>query len=105
VQQSSFSQALQKLYPEVQFDASKFKFRPQGYWSSIENMRELCDAYAKTKGFNPLQHGNWYSISRKDFLPKKDARAILKRFGSLATALINIYPDLPLQKSEFSLKP
>lgn len=47
-----------------------------GYWKEKENMRVMCDKYAKDMGFDPLVPTNWHQhMNHKD---KKRSHSRLK---------------------------
>jgi len=35
--------------------------KPPGYWQDLKNCRAFFDAFAKEKGFDPLDSNHWYS--------------------------------------------
>lgn len=78
--------ALQDLFPEVEFDATKFANVTStyclainalilafegGYWQDVANMRQLFVGFAEQQGFDPLLPKNWYHINPDLVLAQK----------------------------------
>jgi len=61
------------LFPEVSFKKSKLKTS----FSVPTNRRRFFEAYAKGKGFDPLNPANWYKHSQKQIYTDKEALHVL----------------------------
>jgi len=59
----SVSKAISGLFPEINFDRSKFRISQANYWSSGDNARMFLEEYAKKNHFDALQAEHWYSQS------------------------------------------
>eukprot|EP00026_Physarum_polycephalum_P002997 Phypoly_transcript_03006.p1 GENE.Phypoly_transcript_03006~~Phypoly_transcript_03006.p1 ORF type:complete len:734 (+),score=100.03 Phypoly_transcript_03006:377-2578(+) len=100
----SLSKALMSLFPEVPFVLSKFKNFVHGYWKSRQNRKDFFDSYAKKLGFDPLIASNWYSVSHDDIAAEKGGGTILHLYrSSLMKAVVDIYPEVKFDKSEFGV--
>jgi len=99
----SIKKALKDVYPDLALEDGKFHYVPTKYWThSTANRRKFFDDYAVLRGFDPLVARNWYGISAKTFY-NKGPMPIYK--NSLSNALITLYPDIGLVKSEFRRMP
>eukprot|EP00026_Physarum_polycephalum_P001474 Phypoly_transcript_01476.p1 GENE.Phypoly_transcript_01476~~Phypoly_transcript_01476.p1 ORF type:complete len:889 (+),score=81.31 Phypoly_transcript_01476:156-2669(+) len=98
-----YFKALTKLFPEVNFDESKFPSMPRMYWDNIKNRRKFFEQYAKDSGFDPLSPEHWYSQPRNKIAAMKGAKMMLEyhRF-SVLRALLDLFPNIGLDKSKFS---
>jgi len=97
---NSHIKALIELYPEVMWEKEKFSHHADK-WQDPKKRRDFFDAFSKSRQFNPLDSEKWYSISLREV--KKAGGAGLLRYykGSHITALLDLYPELMLQRKEF----
>jgi len=67
------------------------------------NGESFFEKFAKEKGFDPLQPGNWYNnICYEDICNIKGGTSILSYHkGSYTKALIDLYPELLLEERKF----
>jgi len=79
-----------------------FTAKPQGYWR--KNLRAMLERFAKIQNFDPLVPVNWYSIRYKTVLESKElTHAALAYYnGSFTKALIDVFPEIGLEESNFS---
>eukprot|EP00026_Physarum_polycephalum_P000339 Phypoly_transcript_00339.p1 GENE.Phypoly_transcript_00339~~Phypoly_transcript_00339.p1 ORF type:complete len:1688 (+),score=210.60 Phypoly_transcript_00339:78-5141(+) len=102
----NYISALGDSFPNVAFVVSKFQTFPRHFWNSVENQRIFFEEYARESGADPLDCAFWYSISATAVLSAKGAGAILSHYGgSVVEALVQLFPDLALDKSRFSIVP
>eukprot|EP00026_Physarum_polycephalum_P001929 Phypoly_transcript_01932.p1 GENE.Phypoly_transcript_01932~~Phypoly_transcript_01932.p1 ORF type:complete len:927 (+),score=132.48 Phypoly_transcript_01932:220-3000(+) len=79
-----------------------------GHWrmDDNKNMRQFFDDLAASKGHDPLNAEQWYSISRTTVLNTKGGSTILSYYhGSLVRALQDQYPNIGLEAHRFSKCP
>ena len=53
-----------------------FQGNTNSRWQDRDTCRLFFDELAKEKGFDPLNEGAWYSLSRKEILSKKGAASL-----------------------------
>eukprot|EP00026_Physarum_polycephalum_P002151 Phypoly_transcript_02156.p1 GENE.Phypoly_transcript_02156~~Phypoly_transcript_02156.p1 ORF type:complete len:735 (+),score=101.72 Phypoly_transcript_02156:694-2898(+) len=96
----SISKALMDLFPEVEWDKSKFWTSP---WSSSGQRRNFFEKFAKSHGFDPLAPANWYSdTTRKQLGELKDLHKVLRHHShSLPKALADLFPQIRFEESKF----
>eukprot|EP00026_Physarum_polycephalum_P004297 Phypoly_transcript_04315.p1 GENE.Phypoly_transcript_04315~~Phypoly_transcript_04315.p1 ORF type:complete len:712 (-),score=56.46 Phypoly_transcript_04315:8-2143(-) len=93
---NSIAQTLLDLFPDIGLDKVKLK----SSWTKRENRILFFEAYAKQRGFDPLNPENWRGISLANFKSQKRAGSILNHYGgSLARALRDLFPDIGLSRS------
>eukprot|EP00026_Physarum_polycephalum_P001397 Phypoly_transcript_01398.p1 GENE.Phypoly_transcript_01398~~Phypoly_transcript_01398.p1 ORF type:complete len:808 (+),score=111.44 Phypoly_transcript_01398:465-2888(+) len=96
----SVAKALMELFPDIKFDKSKFPKAP--IWRKLRNRRLFFEEYAKENKFDPLVPENWYTQPRKRIHSKKGADRVLAYHNhSVPTALLDLFPDIGLDKSKF----
>jgi len=104
----SFSTALVDLFPEINFDISKFAALPRNFWQDAQNKRRVFEEYATKNGFDPLVPTNWYTI-RADQLQMagiKGTRTIMTQYKqNIAEALADLFPHIGLDVSKFPIAP
>jgi hypothetical protein len=87
--------AFKTIYPEHKWNEKKFS---HVYWTSIENQKEKMDEIGIELGVKHLD--DWYKVSRSMVYSK--APFVLEHYGSLFTALKEIYPHHEWNIHEFS---
>jgi len=103
--QCSLMKALLHLYPSIGLDPTKFKSIPRNYWKSAENRRGFLVAFARRKKFDPLVAASWYSANIiASFYSSKKGRGMLASYykGSLAKALLHLFPNIGVVESKLS---
>lgn len=98
--------------------------KPYGYWGSEKgnNMRAFFEKIAYNKDLDPQAPETWYSIPLREYKKYKvtesnyivlvrhvyhqGVNSILARYrGSIIRALIDLFPQLKLDKTKFSVTP
>eukprot|EP00026_Physarum_polycephalum_P002429 Phypoly_transcript_02435.p1 GENE.Phypoly_transcript_02435~~Phypoly_transcript_02435.p1 ORF type:complete len:884 (+),score=75.70 Phypoly_transcript_02435:120-2771(+) len=98
----SVSKALLDLFPNIGLDIVQFRYNT---WHAPENRRKFMEKYARKKGFDPLVAAHWYIQSPRKFLASRGADRILTYYkNSLSTALIELFPNIGLEKTKFKYK-
>eukprot|EP00026_Physarum_polycephalum_P001919 Phypoly_transcript_01922.p1 GENE.Phypoly_transcript_01922~~Phypoly_transcript_01922.p1 ORF type:complete len:959 (+),score=104.66 Phypoly_transcript_01922:166-3042(+) len=100
----SFVKAVSTLYPNVSFESSKFAPLKEK-WKNDALRRAYFVAYAEARGFDPLVPENWYSINSKSILKWKTSNVLAAYDGSLANALMHLFPDIGLDRTKFPKMP
>eukprot|EP00026_Physarum_polycephalum_P000503 Phypoly_transcript_00504.p2 GENE.Phypoly_transcript_00504~~Phypoly_transcript_00504.p2 ORF type:complete len:477 (+),score=71.61 Phypoly_transcript_00504:1867-3297(+) len=89
------------LFPEIGFE--KHKFSKSSIWRKARNRRKFFEDFAKRNLFDPHIANNWYRLSKAKLMTEKGAKQVLSYHnGSLYEALMNLFPNIGLQKSKFS---
>eukprot|EP00026_Physarum_polycephalum_P000846 Phypoly_transcript_00847.p1 GENE.Phypoly_transcript_00847~~Phypoly_transcript_00847.p1 ORF type:complete len:1309 (+),score=236.62 Phypoly_transcript_00847:226-3927(+) len=90
--------ALSALFPEISFDPMRFQ---QSVWHDIANRRQFFEKYAKANGFDPLLPENWYYQSRRKILETKGGVSVMSYHnGSVARALVDLFPDIGIERKK-----
>jgi len=93
---------LVKLYPELNLKLGNFVQSEE--WKAPASQRNFLDSFARSKKFNPLNAEKWYSVTR-DKIIRAGGRALLFYYnGSHIKALVKLYPELMLKRSNFLSK-
>eukprot|EP00026_Physarum_polycephalum_P001074 Phypoly_transcript_01075.p1 GENE.Phypoly_transcript_01075~~Phypoly_transcript_01075.p1 ORF type:complete len:1059 (+),score=134.10 Phypoly_transcript_01075:98-3274(+) len=99
----SLVHSLIDLFPDLGLAKHMFTITTQKYWGSMSNRRRFFEKYASDQGFDPLVPDNWYT-TRVDALEYKKGGATLKSMynGSMISALLHVFPELPWDEAKFS---
>jgi len=93
IHSDSLSASLIHLFPEVNFERSKFRKVPF-YFQNTSNRRKLFEKYALENKFDPLVPENWYTHSNKHILLFKGAHAVIKYHKkNIPRALTELFPE------------
>eukprot|EP00026_Physarum_polycephalum_P001724 Phypoly_transcript_01726.p1 GENE.Phypoly_transcript_01726~~Phypoly_transcript_01726.p1 ORF type:complete len:978 (+),score=124.21 Phypoly_transcript_01726:128-3061(+) len=99
----SVSKALVYLFPDIGLDPSKFA--DYSNRNNTENRKRFFELYAKENGFNPLVAHNWYLQTREKIMSSKGAHSVVYHHNnSVSQALIDLFPDIGLDKMKFWAK-
>jgi len=71
-------------------------------WHEPDTRRKFFENYAKQKGFNPLIPENWYNQAHIRLLGQQARRVIPFHRYSVGQALVELFPEIGLQKSLFT---
>jgi len=63
--------------------------------------RTFFENLARVNSFDPLEPDNWYLLRREDIQIVPGAQSILQYHESYAKALIELFPEIGLEKSKF----
>jgi DNA ligase-1 len=104
---SSFIRALVSLYPEIEFDKTKFSSPIVMYYAEPAHRKEFFLEVAKERGFDPLVPENWYPLTRLNLVATmKGAQTVMSYYGySMVKALLALFPDIGLDESNFVTVP
>jgi len=94
---------LVKLYPELKLIREKFTTRRED-WKDPKKRREFYDQIANSNQFSPLDADKWYSFPWRDIQAAGGNRFIHYYNGSHKNAIMELYPELNLQKENFITK-
>jgi len=83
-------------------DVEKSQLSPAEAWLDVKNRRKFFDQFAYEMGFHPLDVSSWYNVSRKSVLQQKGGSHVLSFYNnSHIKALMQLYPELPLEAKSF----
>lgn len=86
------------------------------YWKDVANQKKFFDEFAESKGFDPLEPDNWYSVKRTEvvgptvlsfffslsiILILTQGSRVMGYYRSFEDALRNIYPNIGLESDKF----
>eukprot|EP00026_Physarum_polycephalum_P013670 Phypoly_transcript_14096.p1 GENE.Phypoly_transcript_14096~~Phypoly_transcript_14096.p1 ORF type:complete len:309 (-),score=47.32 Phypoly_transcript_14096:29-955(-) len=102
----SLIKALQDIYPNIGLEEANFSNLTKGFWKSRSKHREFFDKFAKKFEFDALVADNWYDIKTAVLLEEKGAKSVISNYygGSILSALIEVYPDVPFEQEKFGDK-
>ena len=89
----SMSKLLIAVFPDLHFDASKFKKVPQAYWKSLENQRGFMEDLGRRLGFKEGDMEAWHGVTLK-ILIDHGGKGILQRYNSSLPKLFqSVFPE------------
>eukprot|EP00026_Physarum_polycephalum_P001342 Phypoly_transcript_01343.p1 GENE.Phypoly_transcript_01343~~Phypoly_transcript_01343.p1 ORF type:complete len:974 (+),score=101.70 Phypoly_transcript_01343:154-3075(+) len=104
--QGSVIDALLHVFPEIGLVKKEFASRPRNYWSDESNRKRHFIEFAREKRFDPLVAQNWYSVTKQAFMAfKGSCSALLHYNNNLGKALIQLFPNIGLEKDRFQVSP
>ena len=84
---------IQNLYPNHNWEVSKFSNPSESYWADKKIQREFFDKLAKK--FEIKEWEDWYQIKASDVVKNGGTTIVSIHGGSVFRALMNIYPEHP----------
>jgi len=93
--------ALMKIYSEINLKKEKFLHHKEINWKDTAKQRTFFDNLAKSKQFNPLDAQKWYTITHRDVISAGGSGVLNYHKSSHISALVELYPELKLQKEKF----
>eukprot|EP00026_Physarum_polycephalum_P002346 Phypoly_transcript_02352.p1 GENE.Phypoly_transcript_02352~~Phypoly_transcript_02352.p1 ORF type:complete len:819 (+),score=94.09 Phypoly_transcript_02352:352-2808(+) len=96
--------ALFQLFPRIGFEREKFGSwkKPGNYWKSAANRAKFFNEIARQIGVDPLLPESWYNLQSSTVYAHKGVASVLQFHNkSVRQALIELYPNIGLQKSKF----
>jgi len=94
------------LYPNIGLDKLGFSVLSHGHWAEEDNRKQFFDQFAKDNEFDPLVASNWYTVTTAMVIPRKGGKSVLEYYGgSFAKALLQLYPDIGLDRTRFMALP
>eukprot|EP00026_Physarum_polycephalum_P001631 Phypoly_transcript_01633.p1 GENE.Phypoly_transcript_01633~~Phypoly_transcript_01633.p1 ORF type:complete len:1064 (+),score=132.57 Phypoly_transcript_01633:31-3192(+) len=101
--QKSVAQALVDLFPEIGLDL--LEFDSVKLWKDSENRRKVFEKFAAENKFDPLDPEKWYNHRNSNIINYKGVSGVLRYHDySVRRALMELFPEIGLQKSKFRLK-
>eukprot|EP00026_Physarum_polycephalum_P000389 Phypoly_transcript_00389.p1 GENE.Phypoly_transcript_00389~~Phypoly_transcript_00389.p1 ORF type:complete len:1231 (+),score=194.32 Phypoly_transcript_00389:52-3744(+) len=97
---NSLYRTLQELFPDMNLQKSKFQYI-RNYWEQASNRRKFFEGIANIRGFDPLIAKNWYSFPTSSFVAAKGAGNVLSKHKSYAQALVDLFPDVKFDLTQF----
>ena len=100
----SLSNMLIDVYPEYDWDVSKFVQSPSGYWNDDANVKIHLSRLGEIEGFHNLD--DWYKLDQKMLVEHGLGGGLYNRFsGSPIGLLKHIFPDHDWKEFLFSSTP
>eukprot|EP00026_Physarum_polycephalum_P001044 Phypoly_transcript_01045.p1 GENE.Phypoly_transcript_01045~~Phypoly_transcript_01045.p1 ORF type:complete len:1215 (-),score=190.78 Phypoly_transcript_01045:36-3680(-) len=90
-QNKDFVEAVMHMFPDLNLEKTKF---------AVQSTRSFLDNFALTHGFDPLISDNWYSVPFIQFIQHPGFSKALQGYNKLSVCLLQLYPDIGLQKSK-----
>ena len=88
---SSFHEALETIYPEIEWEIKSDGRYPKNYWASIENQKNQLEKIKDIKGLKC--NSEWKNITVAEFRSFEGGSAILQYYDSFFDMLKTIYPE------------
>eukprot|EP00026_Physarum_polycephalum_P002046 Phypoly_transcript_02050.p1 GENE.Phypoly_transcript_02050~~Phypoly_transcript_02050.p1 ORF type:complete len:789 (+),score=103.44 Phypoly_transcript_02050:501-2867(+) len=96
-----YAMTLLSLFPDIGLDPNLL---PES-WRKTHKRRRFFEIFAEKNDFDPLVPENWYSQAKSKILSEEGAHTVLfYHFGSVSRALVDLFPEIGLQRSGFSHK-
>jgi len=98
----SLFNALQGVYPEIEWERSWFPRLPKvpkGYWSLIENQKSFMDGIGRLYKIN--SHSDWGRITLEQIVKGGGTTLLVKNNFSLFNILQQVYPEVKWDRSWF----
>lgn len=98
----SVSKILQSVFPEFQWDLSKFVRKPRNYWDSIDQQREyVVNILGPKLGIQQGELHKWYQVSN-DAIVRGGGSTLLAMNGYSVFSLVSsLFPEHPWDASKF----
>eukprot|EP00026_Physarum_polycephalum_P001731 Phypoly_transcript_01733.p1 GENE.Phypoly_transcript_01733~~Phypoly_transcript_01733.p1 ORF type:complete len:1003 (+),score=155.23 Phypoly_transcript_01733:421-3009(+) len=93
-----YTKTVQSLFPDVKVDEMEFS---QSSWVDIDTRRKFFEKYARDNGFDPKKPENWYAQPPDLIMSVKSANTVVRYHKSLAQALVDLFPEIGLDKRKF----
>eukprot|EP00026_Physarum_polycephalum_P002883 Phypoly_transcript_02892.p1 GENE.Phypoly_transcript_02892~~Phypoly_transcript_02892.p1 ORF type:complete len:806 (+),score=69.97 Phypoly_transcript_02892:73-2490(+) len=94
----SIAATLNSVFPNLGIQKSRMNI----YLPQKPLRRNLFENFAKRHKFDPLVPANWYSQSKEMILSVSRLRRVVTMYnGSMSAALLDLFPDIGLEKSKF----
>jgi len=98
----SVVKTLMDVYPNIGLKERRFRKKSNRFWHSAENRRNVFIEYAGKHGFDPLVAENWYTIKKDDIGHEKGGIPVIHYHSdSVINALLDLFPDIGLQRTKF----
>jgi len=99
---NSLSKLLATVYPDHPWDVSKFAFKPQNFWPSLQNQKRFVDDLGKKIGIHSeADFEKWYEVSPRLF-QEHGGKSLTERYRhSLPRLFAAVYPDYKWQPWRF----
>ena len=100
---SNVQQALEKIYPETDWNSLIPHRFPLGYWDDTENQRKYLDSIQKElKVTSPKE---LVKLKRADLFIGRTSIPFLSRYPNFYEAIVNIYPEYQWNISDYKYLP
>lgn len=90
---SSLSTVLTSLFPEHDWDLTKFDRKPNNYWESVENQRAFMLALGKELGIKEGDYLSWASVTKQTVVRYGGSRLLNLHRSSMRELLSFVFPD------------
>eukprot|EP00026_Physarum_polycephalum_P001573 Phypoly_transcript_01575.p1 GENE.Phypoly_transcript_01575~~Phypoly_transcript_01575.p1 ORF type:complete len:894 (+),score=113.77 Phypoly_transcript_01575:551-3232(+) len=98
---NSIAQAIVELFPFIGLEKSQFWSK--GIWYQKSNRRRYFEHFAKANGFDPEDKDSWYLHVKEGTMdPEEIAKVIWYHRNSVTQALVDLFPNIGLEKSQFT---
>jgi len=108
---NSFPRTVKELFTNIGLDETKFATIPRHYWKEKKNRRKFLEDFAHAQGFDARVAENWYGVGKEKLIylvqdgkivSIKGATQIMGyHSGSMAQAIVDLFPDITFDKSKF----
>eukprot|EP00026_Physarum_polycephalum_P001329 Phypoly_transcript_01330.p1 GENE.Phypoly_transcript_01330~~Phypoly_transcript_01330.p1 ORF type:complete len:878 (+),score=128.72 Phypoly_transcript_01330:456-3089(+) len=98
---NNMAKALIDLFPNIGLEERRFQ--SQSFYHEAKMRRSFFEKYAKAHGFDPLSPDNWYAQREKILSTEGAFEVILHHGRSVSRSLLELFPDIGLEKTKFWL--
>ena len=101
----SVSRMLASVFPEMDWDTSKFFKAPDDMWVSLEKQRNFMDELGVKLGMDRGSYEGWYKVSHRDVNDLGGGSLLALYKDSLPSLLMNVYPEHKWVSWKFPRRP
>lgn len=103
---SSVSKMVTTLLSEHTWNLEKFAKKPQNFWESEATQRAALLDIGHKLGIMENEWDKWYEVSSNDIIGNGGEVLLTKKYsGSVASMLMNVFPEHKWNESKFQTKP
>jgi len=101
----SWINALNSLFPDHDWDPTKFVNTPRHLYTSEPNRRKLMDRIGRKLGIGENDYAAWQDITSQQFIEAGGSALLASHNSSMSSLLQEIYPERTWEISTFGRKP
>lgn len=105
IHNSSMPTLLRSVFPEHDWDITKFPIRPRNHWRSNENVRAEMDRIGLKLGIKQGEYDAWYNVRTADIVKHGGRTILVQHKNSVSNLLMDVYTEHHWDLSKFTKKP
>jgi hypothetical protein len=93
------------IFPEHEWDVTKFNKKPHNYWTETKNQREFLSDIGVKLGITAGQYERWYGVSNRDIIKEGGASLLKSHDDSISSLVMAVFPEFEWEIENFDRKP